>query len=96
MSTVRRATGLTLALLAALAGGASASAESAKPDDPNGYAVIVQFGAREDHDLHPGPGNVIGDVRSGVASSGEGAGVSAFVHEIKTEAGSTPSPPGRS
>jgi hypothetical protein len=76
------------------AGTAPAFADGAQPADPNGYAEVVQFGAHEDHDLYPAPGNVIGNVRSEVASSGAGGGVSPFVQVIKSAVGSTPSPPG--
>ena len=84
-----------MAILAAIGTATAANADSAKPADPNGYGVVVSFGAREDHDLYPGPGNVIGDVRSGVARSGEGTGVSEFVASVRVDTSSTPNPPGR-
>jgi hypothetical protein len=62
--------------------------------NPDGYADVVQFGAHEDHDLYPGPGNVIGDVRSAEASTGEGTGLSTFVMTVKEWTGSTPNPEG--
>ena len=82
------------AALAALLVAAPAHAESAQPVNPDGYADVVQFGAHEDHDLYPGPGNVIGDVRSAEASTGEGTGLSTFVMTVKEWMGSTPNPPG--
>ena len=72
-----------------------ASAESAKPDDPNGYAEVIRFGAQEDHDAYPGPGNVVGGRRSDIASSGDGGSLSTFVQTIKEIVGSTPNPPGQ-
>jgi hypothetical protein len=86
---------LSASLAVALASTAPASAQSAQPDDPDGYAEVVQFGAHEDHDLYPAPGNVIGDVRSEIASSGEGVGISTFVQVLKAAVGSTPNPPRR-
>lgn len=86
---------LALTAIAAIGGVGTVHADSAKPDDPNGYAEVVSFGAQEDHDLYPGPGNVVGDVRSDVASSGEGHGVSEFVDQVKGFTGSLPNPPGR-
>lgn len=74
---------------------APAVAESAAPADPNRYAEVVSFGAQEDHDLYPGPGNVVGGRRSDVASSGDGVGLSTFVTAIRTAVGSVPTPPGQ-
>jgi len=71
----------------------SGNANSAKPEDPNGYGEIVRFGAREDHDLYPGPGNVVGGVRSDIASSGPGE-LSNFVKGRQELGGSRPNPPG--
>jgi hypothetical protein len=68
------------------------NANSAKPDEPNGYAKVVKFGAREDHDLHPAPGNVVGGVRSNEASSGDRVGISTFVRGIQEAVGSRPKP----
>jgi hypothetical protein len=82
-------------LMFATAGTLPASAESAKPDDPNGYGEVVNFGAREDHDVYPDPCNVVGGRRSDIASSGDDVGLSTFVHMIKAIVGSTPSPPGQ-
>jgi len=67
----------------------------ATPLDPDGYGDIVEFGAQEDHDLYPGPGNVVGDVRSSIATSSTDQGLSPFVQSIREEAGSTPTPPGK-
>lgn len=83
-----------MAVVAAIGTATAAHADSAKPADPNGYGGVVSFGAREDHDLYPGPGNVIGDVRSAVASGGDGTGLSEFVKSVKGFTGSTPKPPG--
>jgi len=68
--------------------------DPAKPEDPNGYGEIVRFGAREDHDLYPGPGNVVGGVRSDIASSGPGE-LSSFVKGRQELGGGRPNPPGQ-
>ena len=85
---------LALAIACSCAGLAYA-AESAKPDDPNAYGDVVQFGARQDHDLFPGPGNTIGDVRSNIAKNSDDRGVAPFVEGVKETFGSTPNPPGK-
>jgi hypothetical protein len=71
------------------------AAESAKPEDPNGYGERVRFGAKEDHDIYPGPGNVVGGFRHDAARNSEGPGVSAEVQEFREGTGSTPNPPGQ-
>jgi hypothetical protein len=68
-------------------------AQSAKPDDPNAYGEQVNFGAREDHSLHPHPGNVVGGVRSGIAKSEQGFGETN--QQWRGDVGSTPNPPGK-
>jgi hypothetical protein len=78
----------------ALIGAAPTQADSAKPEDPNGYGEVVNFGAREDHDVYPGPGNVIGGVRSDIATSGPGE-LGSFVQQRRQDFGSTPNPPGK-
>jgi hypothetical protein len=81
---------LAFAMILGFVGAAQAGAT---PDNPSGYGGIVQFGAQEDHDLYPGPGNVIGDVRSGIATTSDEKGLAPFVESVRESAGSTPNPP---
>ena len=94
MKRLRSALGCALVLAVGFAWTPSVSADPASPENPSGYAEVVSFGAQEDHDLYPGPGNVIGDVRSDIASGGGGTGVSNFVDLVRTATDSKPSPSG--
>ena len=84
-----------LTLVIACSCAALAYGDSAKPANPSAYGDVVQFGARQDHDLFPGPGNTIGDVRSNIAKNSDTRGVAPFVESVKETFGSTPNPPGR-
>jgi len=69
---------------------------AATPDNPRQYGQSVKFGATEDHDITPGPGNVVGDNRSTWAKNGTfGTGLGTFVRDFREDVGSTPNPPGR-
>jgi hypothetical protein len=47
----------------------------------------VSFGAQEDHDLYPGPGNVVGGFRHDAARNADGPGVAFENHGFMSEFG---------
>ena len=47
----------------------------------------VSFGAQEDHDLYPGPGNVVGGVRHDLARNDVGPGVAVEVQGYMNDYG---------
>jgi hypothetical protein len=61
-------------MIASLAQVPAALANGAKPGSPSGYGEIVSFGAQEPHGNADGPGNVVGDVRSGTARASDERG----------------------
>ena len=71
------------------------AAGSAKPADPNGYGERVRFGATEDHDIYPGPGNVVGGFRHDAARNSDGPGVAAEVKVSAKEPAARLIPPAR-
>ena len=61
--------------------------DNAPPADPKGWGERVSFGAQEDHDLYPGPGNVVGGFRHDAARNDVGPGVAAEVQGFMNEFG---------
>jgi hypothetical protein len=68
--------------------------DPATPDDPDAYGGFVQERAQYDHDVTPGPGNAVGDTRSGLAKNSTYRGLAPTVKFIRELVGSTPNPPG--
>jgi hypothetical protein len=68
--------------------------DPATPDDPDAYGEFVQERAQWDHDVLPGPGNAVGDMRSGLAKNSTNRGLQPQVKFIRELVGSTPNPPG--
>ena len=62
-------------------------AQGAPPVNPKGWGERVNFGAREDHSLYPGPGNVVGGFRHNAARNDNGPGVASEIHEFMDEFG---------